>query len=59
MRDEEAVTAHTDRQRHVVLFADREPGHNEIEHVLLVLGVEDDHTAVQEIRHLNVLRLNR
>jgi hypothetical protein len=58
VRDEEAVAADPDRQRHIVFFADREPGHDEIEHVLLILGMEDDHAAVQEIGHLNIVRLD-
>jgi hypothetical protein len=55
---EEAVAADADGQRHVILFADRETGHCEIEHVLLVFGMEHDHAAVEQIGHFDVVRLN-
>src|SRR5437867_12221352 len=42
----EAVATDTDRKCHIILFADYEPGHDEVIHVLLVLGVEHDHTAI-------------
>ena len=58
MGHEKAVAAHPDRQRHVVLFTDNESLHNIVEQILLVFGMKDDHAAVQQIRHLNIVRLN-
>ncbi len=58
VRHEESVATDADRQRHIVLLADRESRQCEVEHVLLILGVEHDHAAVQQIRDFDIVRLN-
>src|SRR5512141_271116 len=47
MGHKEAVAADTDWECHIVLLADRKPRHDEVIHVLLILGMEDDHAGVQ------------
>ena len=58
MCHEEAVTADADRQSDVVFLTDREAGHNEVEHVLLILGMKHNHAAVDEIGNFDIVRLN-
>ena len=58
MSYEEAVAGHPNRQRDIVLLADNEPLHDEVEQVLLVLGVKDDHATVQQVRDLDIVGLD-
>ena len=59
VRDKKAVAGHTDGQGHVILLANDEALHDEIEQILLVLGVKHDHAAVEQVGDFDVVRLNR
>ena len=59
MRHEEAVARDADRQRHIVLLADDEALHDEVEEVLLIFRMKHDHPAVQEIGNFDIIGLDR
>src|SRR2546427_12492307 len=59
MGDEETVAGHSHRQSHIVLLTDDEPLDDEVEEVLLIFAVKENHAAVQKIRYLDIVRLDR